>query len=211
MRGRVSNHVGTILAATVLSGGTLPAAGESLYNVDGQVSEVRVDVGRAGLFAFAGHAHEVLASVVAGHVAVDEADVTRSSVVLTFGMAGLKVTGRGEPEADVAAVQAKMAGPEVLDVTRFPTATFRSTAVEGRLVPDGSWNVRVTGDFTLKGVTRTQVLPLRVHLAEGLLTATGQLVLKQRDFGLSPVSVAGVVKVKNELGIDYKIVGRLVP
>ena len=73
------------------------------------------------------------------------------------------------------------------------------------------WNLRVTGELSLRGMTRTLTLPLRVTLADDRIEATGQLVLKQTDFGMQPVSVAGVVKVKNELGCDYKIVGRLAP
>jgi len=35
---------------------------------------------------------------------------------------------------------------------------------------------------------------------------TGRVVLKQRDFGITPVSIAGgTVKVKNELTIDFDI------
>ena len=38
------------------------------------------------------------------------------------------------------------------------------------------------------------------------LTATGKFVIKQTDFGITPISVGGVVKVKNELNITFTIV-----
>jgi hypothetical protein len=40
------------------------------------------------------------------------------------------------------------------------------------------------------------------------LTASGKTVLRHDQFGMQPVSVAGVVKVKNEIAIDYRIVAR---
>ena len=40
------------------------------------------------------------------------------------------------------------------------------------------------------------------------MVARGRTSLKQSDFGIKPISVAGVVKVKNELAIDYEIVAR---
>ena len=189
----------------------LPAfthAEERVYAVDPAGSSFQISVGRSGLFSFAGHNHEVLASGIEGQVVADPQDVARSSVTLRFPAAGLRVTGKGEPAEDVVKVQAKMEGPDVLDVARFGEIVFRSSGVEGREA-GGVWNLRVTGELSLRGMTRTLTLPLRVTLADDRIEATGQLVLKQTDFGMQPVSVAGVVKVKNELGCDYKIVGRL--
>jgi polyisoprenoid-binding protein YceI len=197
--------------ALALGLGTGSTAHAEQYAVDASASEVKISVGRSGLFSFAGHPHDVTAPKLAGEVVADAADVARSSVRLVFEAGALTVSATGEPEGDAPRVQAKMLGPDVLDAARFPEVTFQSTAVEGRLVPDGSWNLRVTGDVTLKGQTRSLVLPLRVHVAAGVLTATGSFVLKQSEFGISPVSVGGVVKVKNELGIDYKIVARSAP
>ena len=191
----------------------LPAvshAAERVYVVDPGASSFQVAVGRAGLFSFAGHNHEVLASGIEGQVVADPQDVARSSVTLRFPAAGLRVTGKGEPAEDVAKVQAKMEGPDVLDVARFGEIVFRSSGVEGREA-GGVWNLRVTGALSLRDLTRALTLPLRVTLTDDRIEATGQLVLKQTDLGIQPVSVAGVVKVKDELGCDYKIVGRPAP
>jgi polyisoprenoid-binding protein YceI len=190
---------------------TLPAHGaERAFVVDGGESRLTIAVDRAGLFSFAGHRHEVLATGIEGRILADPVDVARSSVNLVFPAAGLKVTGKGEPPEDVPKVQAKMEGAEVLDVARFAQILFRSTSVEGR-ESGGVWNLRVGGELTLRGVSRPLVLPLRATLAGDRLEASGQVVLRQRDFGIQPVSVAGVVKVKNELGLDYKIVARAGP
>jgi len=191
--------------------GTNPAAGEETFVVDAAASSFRISVGKTGLFSFVGHAHQVLATAIEGRIVANRDEAARSSVSLRFETSGLRVGAAGEPAEDVPKVQAKMVSPEVLNVVQFPEVTLRSTAVEGRQGPDGTWNLRVTGELTIKGVTRSLVLPLRVQLAEGVLTATGQMVLKQTEFGITPVSVAGVVKVKNELGFDYKIVARLTP
>jgi hypothetical protein len=44
-----------------------------------------------------------------------------------------------------------------------------------------------------------------------LLTATAVLVLRHDDFGMKPISVAGVVKVKNEIDVELQIVARAQP
>ncbi len=198
-----------LLFFPLLAGFPVLGLGQS-FEVDAAQSLLRLEVGRSGLFSFAGHRHEVLASGFSGHVVAVPEDVTRSSLVVTFPATGLRVSGKGEPPEDVPKVQARMQGPDVLDVARFAEIVFRSTAIEGRQAA-GVWNLRVTGDLSLKGVARSLVLPMRVTVTSDALEATGQVVLKQSDFGLRPVSVAGVVKVKDELGLDYKIVGRRTP
>ena len=182
-----------------------------VYLVDPQQSRVAIEVGRAGLLKFAGHEHEVVGPVARGEVMADEADPARSSVWLSFDAAALKVTGRGEPAKDVPKVQEKMQGPEVLDVARHPTVDFRSTGVSAAPAGGGRWNVQVSGDLTLRGVTRRVSVPLQVTVAGGVLSATGRTVIRHSDFGLKPVSVAGVVKVKNELTLAFTIAARARP
>jgi polyisoprenoid-binding protein YceI len=175
------------------------------YAVDAERSAVTIHVGRAGLFKFAGHEHEVLAPRFGGEILADPLDLARSSVSLTLAAAALKVSDRGEPPEDVPKIQQKMAGPELLDVARFPSVTFRSTKIEGREVGKGVYELKITGEMMLHGIARSTVVQTRVEVAGDALTATGSFVVRHNDFGLTPVSVAGVVKVKNEIAIDFKI------
>jgi polyisoprenoid-binding protein YceI len=197
-----------LLAASV-AGPAVVAAGEQGYTVVPDESAVRIHVGKSGLFGFAGHEHEVVAPAAGGTVVADPADLARSSVTVSFDAAALEVTGEGEPAKDVPKVQAKMVGPEVLDAARFQSITFRSRSVAGREVGAGVYELQVTGELDLHGVSRSMTLPLRVELAAGTLTATGKTTLRQTDFGMKPVSAgAGTVKVKNEIGVDFRIVAR---
>jgi len=180
-------------------------AGTAVYVVDPARSEVVVHVGRAGLFSFAGHAHEVLAPRFEGEILADAGRIEASSVRLAFEAAGLRVSGRGEPPEDVPKVQARMVGPELLDVARFPRVTFRSLRVEGTATSGDTYDLRVSGELSLHGVTRSVTLPVRIVVSKGGLRASGTLVLRQTDYSLTPVSVAGVVKVKDEVSIDFTI------
>jgi hypothetical protein len=49
-------------------------------------------------------------------------------------------------------------------------------------------------------------LPVKVLAGADTLTITGQTAFKQSDYGITPISVAGVVKVKDELAIAFTIV-----
>lgn len=181
------------------------------YVVAPEESTVTIRVGKAGLFKFAGHEHEVVAPALRGEVVADTSDLSRSSVWVTFEAAALRVTGRGEPPEDVPKVQAAMLGPKVLDVGRFPEITFRSRAVSGHAAGAHAYELQVTGDLSVHGVTRTVTLPLKVQLSHKSVAASGRAVIRHTDHGLKPVSVAGVVNVRNEIGVEFRITARAVP
>src|SRR5262245_53867748 len=84
------------------------------FHVDAAASQVTVQVGRSGAFGFAGHNHEVAVPKVDGVIVLDSADATRSTMTLRFDVTAMKVSGRGEPAADVPEVQRVMLSDRVL-------------------------------------------------------------------------------------------------
>ena len=192
-------------------GPALPAAAATrTYVIDASASAVQVHVGKSGVFGFAGHTHEVTADRFEGRVDADPDDLARSSVELSFEASGLKVSAQGEPEGDAPKVQEVMAGPKVLDVSRFPAIRFRSRQVSGRRAADGAYELQVAGEVSLHGVSRAVTVPVRVELSGATLTASGRTALAQRAFGIEPVTAGGgTVKVKNEVGVEFRIVARV--
>jgi polyisoprenoid-binding protein YceI len=184
-------------------------AAPRVFTLDPAHSRLTIHVGKAGLFGFAGHEHEVIAGTFRGTATFDPERPAQSSVDLTFDAGALHVTGQGEPAADVPQVQAAMVGATCLDAGRFPTIRFvsKSVAAAGAAGPNGG-DLELRGVLTLHGVTRP--LTVRVHLdvTGQLLAVTGATTLQQTDFGITPISKAGVVKVKDELTLSWRISGR---
>jgi polyisoprenoid-binding protein YceI len=199
------------LAVLVLVAPGSASSAERRFSLDPDRSMVLVRTGRAGLFKFAGHEHVVRARQLEGHVVADDANLAASSVSIVIPAAGLTVLSEGEPPEDVPKVQAKMQSPDLLDVVRFPTITFRSTAVTAKPAGEGIYEATIAGDLALHGVTRRMTMPARVELAVGELVAKGRTTLRQTDFSLEPTSVAGVVKVKNELVVEYEFIAKETP
>ncbi len=204
-RGGSSRVTSWLVAVLVLASGQANAA-DTTYALDEGKSSVAVHVGKAGLFSFAGHEHVVSAPRLQGKVLAAADDLSRSRVTLSFETAALRVEEKGEPAGDAPKVQEAMVGPRVLDVSRFPTVTFTSKAVTGKSTAQGGYDLEIAGDLSLHGVTRSVALPLHVELSGDTLKASGRLVLRQSEYGIKPVTVAGVVKVKDELTIDYAFV-----
>jgi len=191
-------------AASLASG-----AGARSFRVDPKASKATIEVGKSGAFSFAaGHSHEVAGPVSAGDVSVDLKDVSRSHVRIEIDAAALKVTGKGESPDDVPKVQQTMAGDEVLDVRRYPRIRFESTSVSVKSGAPPALDLAVAGNVTLHGVTKSVTVPVAVKIDANSVTATGRFAVKQSEFGIKPVSVGGVVSVKDTLDVRFTIVAR---
>ena len=191
--------------AIVVAAGSNGLAGATAYRVVPDKSSLRIEVGKGGAFGFlAGHTHEVEGRIQGG-VTADARDLPHAEIRLTIHAADLRVSGKGEPPEDVPKVQERMLGPDVLDVARFPDITFRSTSVVGGAQREAGADLRVTGELTLHGRTKSITAPVHVRIDGSSLTATGTLSVKQSDFGIKPVSVGGVVSVKDALTIHFSV------
>jgi polyisoprenoid-binding protein YceI len=176
------------------------------YTLDSKASQIATHVGKSGLFGFAGHEHDVVVGSFHGKVVVDPQQISRSTVEISIDAASLRVTGQGEPAKDVTAVQATMMGPECLDVARFPSIRFVSKSVTAAATD--ARDITIRGDLTLHGVTREIAIPVRLELGADSMQVTGATTLRQKDFGITPISKAGVVNVKDELALRWRLVGR---
>ena len=103
-----------------------------------------------------------------------------------------------ESESTRADVQKAMLGPQVLDALKYPEIHFVSEGVERK--DDSHW--RVHGKLALHGVTRQIIVETRLESGH----YRGRVSLKQTDYGITPIRVAGgTVNVRDELQIDFDV------
>jgi hypothetical protein len=162
--------------------------------IDTEHSTITVHVFKSGLFRAFADNHVIQAPLRDGFLD----DGASPHVQIFVEAQRLRVLDPGLSPQDREQVQGRMLGPEVLDANHFPEIRFQSVTVQ-HVEPDG-WLVR--GELTLHG--QTHVVTLKVAADQGRYR--GSASLKQTDFGLSPISIAGgVVKVKDEVKIDFDI------
>jgi polyisoprenoid-binding protein YceI len=140
---------------------------------------------------------------VQGTVVIDDADPLATSIDVTIDAASI--------DTRMAQRDEHLRSPDFFDVANFPTLTFKSR----RMVRDGE-DVKVTGDLTIRGVTREVSLNVT---ANGQQTdpwggtragfeATGRI--KRSDFGLTwnqALEAGGVVVGDDvKLSIDVELV-----
>jgi polyisoprenoid-binding protein YceI len=162
--------------------------------IDVQRSTITIHVGKAGLLSAAGHDHTISAPISAG--TIQESPAPR----VEFTVEAAKMTVKPDPKVDAktqAAIQ-KDLEEMTLETKQFPRIAFRSSRIEK--LAEGQW--KVEGDLSLLGVTK----PVSLTVKRSGDAYTAHTVLKQTDFGIKPISVAGgTIKVKNEVEIDFQI------
>jgi len=162
--------------------------------VDPERSVMTIRAFKSGLFSAFAHNHEIEARGLEGEVVTTE----NQQVSLRIDTRKIKVLDPQLSADDRAEVQRTMEGPKVLDITRFPEIRFQSTSVTQK--SPTLW--QVSGNLTLHGQTR----PVTGQVTGSGSRYSGQATVRQRDFGIQPVSLfGGTVKVKDELKIEFDI------
>lgn len=161
--------------------------------IDTEKSVMKVHVFKTGIFSAFGHEHEISAPIESGSFSEDP-----PTVELKVSAKKMKVEDKDVSDSDRAEIQQTMLGPKVLDSEQFPEIRFHSAKVTK--LGENRWQVE--GELSLRGQTRLVTLMVSKEGA----AYKGSTQLKQKDFGITPVSAGGgSVKTKNELRIDYEI------
>ena len=193
---RVVLSSSSVALALWMCAGSAPLRAET-RPIDPDRSTLTVFVYKSGLFSALADDHVIQAPLADGMISTD----APLGIEVSVRSANLKVLDPGLSSDKRAEVQARMLGPEVLDSTAYPTIEFASTSIE----PAGPDRWSVTGRLTIHGVTRALTFP--VTQKDGRYRGTA--VLRQRDFGIEPISiVGGTVKVRDELKVEFDVIPR---
>lgn len=86
--------------------------------------------------------------------------------------------------------------PDFFEVRQHPKATFQSTGIEDA----GDGTVKITGDLTLRGITRSISFPATVSTADGL-SLKAEFTVDRTDFGMN----YGVDKVEKPVAMTVTV------
>jgi polyisoprenoid-binding protein YceI len=165
-------------------------------DMDAEHSTLTIRVYKTGLFSAFAHDHEINAPIRQGSF-----DEEKQTVELNVDARILRVVDPGVSASDRAQIQATMLGPKVLDSEKFQEIKFHSTSIER--AGEGKWTIN--GDLTLHGQTH----PVKVEVQGENGHYHGSALLRQKEFGITPVSIAGgSVKVKDEIRVEFDISGK---
>jgi polyisoprenoid-binding protein YceI len=165
-----------MVSSAVVAALSLPAfGGTTTYKVDPKHSDAQFAVTHLMISTVRGEFHGINGTVV-----YDDGDVSKSSVEVTIDANSVDTR---EPDRDK-----DLKSANFFDVANHPTFTFKSTKVEAA----GTGKLKVTGDLTIRGVTKTVVLEVTVPKAPikdpwGLqrTAISGTTKINRQDFGVS--------------------------
>lgn len=136
-----------------------------------------------------------------GTINYDAKDVSKSSVEFTA-----KVTS---VDTGVAPRDKHLRTADFFEVEKYPEMTFKSTKVEKK-----GKNLQVTGDFTLKGVTKQITFPVQIagflppdERGGGKMGVTAETSINRRDYGVNygNTMANGVAALSDVVQINLQI------
>jgi polyisoprenoid-binding protein YceI len=176
----------------------LPAtAGTTTYQIDPRHSSAGFGVTHLMISTVRGEFHGVTGTVV-----VDDADISKSTVNVTIDATSVDTR---EPDRDK-----HLKSEAFFDVAKYPTITFQSTKVERNA--DGT--LKVTGELTIRGVTKPAVLtatlpkaPIKDPWGLQRTAVSASTKINRQDFGVAwnqKLDSGGVV-VGDEVNVSLDV------
>jgi polyisoprenoid-binding protein YceI len=103
----------------------------------------------------------------------------------------------------------RMMKEEVLEVSKYPEITYEAEEVSVTRMDLALYSATLNGSLSFHGVTRTLPVKVRIAALGEVLRASGTFTLRQSDYEVKPVSIAGgALKLKDELKFSFDIVAR---
>jgi len=97
---------------------------------------------------------------------------------------------------------------DVLESSRFPEMIFEASNPSISKGGEDLYWVNLQGKLTLHGVTKPQQITARVSFSGSEMRASGEFTVRQTNFGIKLVSVAGgTLKLKDDVKLTFELVG----
>ena len=103
-------------------------------------------------------------------------------------------------------MQGHFNGTKWMNSDEFPKFTFNGAIIDPsktNLTKDGTYNVSVTGDLTVKNITKQITVPVAITVKEGILNATTDFTINLSDYEITGAPVdAGKVSPKPRITVS---------
>jgi polyisoprenoid-binding protein YceI len=174
------------------------------YSIETKGSTFTVRAFATGLFSTFGHSPTIAIPDFTGDVFLNPDALEKSSLRLEIDPASLIVTN-DISEKDRQEINCRMQA-EVLEIDSYPEIIYECSHLSASKIGEGQYWIALNGALTLHGATRTQPVSARASVIGDMLRATGEVSIRQSDYGIQPVSAAGgTIRLKDELKLSFDI------
>lgn len=106
-------------------------------------------------------------------------------------------------------IQDHFNGDKWLNSDTYPKFTFKGKITDLSKVnftKDGEYKVPVTGDLTVKNVTKTVTTPATIVIKDGVLSTSAEFTIKLSDYGITGVPIdAGKVAKEPKISVSAEL------
>jgi polyisoprenoid-binding protein YceI len=177
------------------------------YSIDVGKSRFTARAFATGLLSAMGHNPTLAIREYTGEATVSPGNLEQATIRFTVQSASLTVTD-DISQKDRTELENKMR-QEVLETSAYPEIVFESSKISPNQLGENTYSVNISGNLTLHGTSRNETIYAQVTLAGDTLRAFGEFSLRQTDYGLKLVSVAGgTLKVKDEVKVGFDFTAR---
>lgn len=166
------------------------------YEADTEASSVTWQAGKP---AIAGYVHTGAFALLRGTVAVTDNDLSGEFVI---DMDSLRITSLGGGKAgQESALERHLRTESFFDVEQYPTATFRITDIEPKVLPGPAQaDYTAKGELTMKGQTHEVSFPIRIVVdAAGAAWAEADLEIDRTEWGINFGSAKFVDQITDQV------------
>lgn len=197
-----------IISASLCSGleGSPTPVGNR-YRLDASQSNFIAHAHAGGLLWFKGHDHLVAVREFTGEAQLTPNAINQSSLFISAKTASMVETSSvfTEPQKQIINKELREI---VLLPAQYPEIVFKSRSVIGKTSGNNQYDLKITGDLTLHGVTRQITIPTKVSVTGNDLRAQGEFSINRDDFRVKATSaVHGLVRVRDKITFTFNIVG----
>jgi polyisoprenoid-binding protein YceI len=97
---------------------------------------------------------------------------------------------------------------EVLETRKYGEIRFQSRAISAEKAGENAYQLKMMGDLSLHGVTKSECIEGRVRIRDDEVRITGGFSLLQSDYQIKRITaLAGAIKVRDELSFEFDIAG----
>jgi polyisoprenoid-binding protein YceI len=187
------------------SAATSTSGSRAIFAIDTRRSRFTVQAFATGIFSAMGHNPTIGIRTFSGEVEFDPAAPEADGFRLTIQSSSLGVlddiSGKDRLEID------RMMKTDVLEVDKYPEIRYEAPSISIQKIDGSMYSATLNGSLNLHGMTRAEPIPVRILMMGEMLRASGEFTLKQSDYQIKPVSVAGgALKVKDELKFSFEMV-----
>jgi polyisoprenoid-binding protein YceI len=103
----------------------------------------------------------------------------------------------------------QMMNERILEPQKYPEILYEAPSVSVTRLQGNLYSATLNGKLSFHGVMQSQSVTARIADFGEILRTSGEFNLRQSDYGIKPISVAGgALKVKDDLKFSFEILAR---